>query len=116
MATLERTGACGFSVEQAIEIEALREYPAEEICSLLVPVEKLFSDLPIVRLSDFFEKLCRGGCEIYQSKLGTRISVGNRVRIYGKNGFFAIGEIIPESKCRSSGLGSAVKAIKLFEL
>ena len=116
MATLERTEACGFSIEQAIEIEALREYPAEELCSLLVPVEELFSDLPIVRLSDFFEKLCRGGCEIYQSKLGTRISVGNRVRIYGKNGFFAIGEIIPESKCRSSELGSAVKAIKLFEL
>ena len=116
MATLERTEACGFPIKNAISLDALREYPKEELCSLLIPVEELFADMPIVRLSEFFEKLSRGGCEIYQSKIGTHIPVGNRVRIYGKNGFFAIGEIIPESECKNPELGSAVKSIKLFEL
>lgn len=116
MATLERTEACGFPIENAISLDSLREYPKEELCSLLIPVEELFADMPIVRLSEFFEKLSRGGCEIYQSKIGTHIPVGKRVRIYGKSGFFAIGEIIPESECKSPELGSAVKSIKLFEL
>ena len=116
MATLERTEACGFPIERAIGLEELREYPSDKLCSLLMPVEELFSVHPAVRLSEFFEKLCRGGCEIYQSKIGTQVPVGERVRIYGKSGFFALGEIIPDSECRSPELGSAVKAIKLFEL
>ena len=116
MATLERTEACGFSIEKAICLDELREYPKEELCSLLVPTEELFADLPVVRFSEFFEKLSRGGCEIYQSKIGTHHPIGKRVRIYGKGGFFAIGEVIPESECRSPELGSAIKAIKLFEL
>lgn len=116
MATLERTEACGFPIEKAISLDALREYPIEKLCSLLIPVEELFKDMPVVRLSEFFEKLCRGGCEIYQSKIGTHVPVGKRVRIYGKHGFFAVGEIIPEGECQSPELGSAVKSIKLFEL
>ena len=116
MATLERTEACGFPIEKAISLDTLREYPKEELCSLLVPVEELFVDLPVVRFSEFFEKLCRGGCEIYQTKTGTHHPVGARVRIYGKHGFFAIGEVIHESECKSPELGNAIKAIKLFEL
>ena len=80
----------------------------------------LLSPITVVAHSDntaeFFEKLSRGGCEIYQSKIGTHFPVGTRVRIYGKNGFFALGEIIPESECKAQDLGSAVKAIKTFEL
>ena len=116
MATLERTEACGFSIDKAISLDALREYPKEELCSLLVPVEELFANLPAVSFPEFFEKLCRGGCEIYQAKLGTSFPVGARVRIYGKGGFFALGEVIDASECRSPELGSAIKAIKFFEL
>ena len=116
MATLERTEACGFPLEKAISLDELREYPKDELCSLLIPAEELFNDLPIVRFSEFFEKLCRGGCEIYQAKIGTHIPVGKRVRIYGKNGFFALGEAISAEECRSPELGSAIKAIKFFEL
>ena len=116
MATLERTEACGFPIEKAYNIEELKEFGKDKLLSLLLPVEEIFSDRPIVKLSEFFEKLSRGGCEIYQSKIGTHFPVGTRVRIYGKNGFFALGEIIPESECKAQDLGSAVKAIKTFEL
>ena len=116
MATLERTEACGFAINGAIGIEKLKELSESERLALLLPVEELFSEYPIVKLSEFFEKLSRGGCEIYQSKIGTCFPVGERVRIYGKNGFFAIGEVIPESECRSTELGSAIKSIKTFEL
>ena len=116
MATLERTEACGFPIEKAYNIEELKEFGKDKLLSLLLPVEEIFSDCPIVKLSEFFEKLSRGGCEIYQSKIGTHFPVGKRVRIYGKNGFFALGEIIPESECKAQDLGSAVKAIKTFEL
>lgn len=116
MATLERTEACGFSIDQSFNIEDLKTFDSNKLLSLLLPVEELFADCPIVKLSEFFEKLSRGGCEIYQSKIGTHFPVGTRVRIYGKNGFFALGKIIPESECKSPELGSAVKAIKTFEL
>ena len=116
MATLERTEACGFPIDKAFDIEELRTFDTDKLLSLLLPVEELFADQPIVRLSEFFEKLSRGGCEIYQSKIGTHFPVGEKVRMYGKNGFFALGKIIPESECKSPELGSAVKAIKTFEL
>ena len=116
MATLERTEACGFPIDKAFDIEELRSFDTDKLLSLLLPIEELFADQPIVRLPEFFEKLSRGGCEIYQSKIGTHFPVDTRVRIYGKNGFFALGKIIPESECKSPELGSAVKAIKTFEL
>ena len=116
MAALERTEACGFDISESYDIDALREKDGEELCSLLLPVESLFGDIDAVKLSDFYEKLCRSGCEIYQKKIGTAFEVGTRVRICGKNGFFALGEIIPPEKCRSSELGSAVKSIKMFDV
>ena len=57
------------------------------------------------------EKLSRNGCEIYQKKIKTNFPVGNCVRMCdAKGAFYALGEIkeYPE--------GSAVKAIKLFDL
>ena len=60
---------------------------------------------------EFFEKLCRGGCEIYQKKIGSSYAVGQRVRICDANGnFFALGEV------GEYGDGTAIKAIKTFEL
>lgn len=111
MATLERTEACGFPIGQAHTIAELEEMTAEERVSLLIPTEALFSSLPLVRLPAFYEKLCRSGCEIYQKKIGTSLSLGTRVRICTEKGeFFALGEV----KEYENGL--AVKAIKTFSL
>ena len=122
MATLERTEACGFDIDKAHTIDALREYDKEKLLSLLIPTEELFFDCPAVHLPEFYEKLCRNGCEIYQKKIGTSLPTGERVRICGKKsesnptGFFALGEIIEGTGCKTPELGSAVKAIKTFDL
>ena len=122
MATLERTEACGFSIDLSYTIEDLRGYDEGKLVSLLIPTESLFLDCPAVRLPEFYEKLSRSGCEISQKKIGTSLSTGTRVRMLGKvteanpRGFYAIGEVIEGEGCRSPELGSAIKAIKHFDL
>ncbi|MBO5938471.1 MAG: tRNA pseudouridine(55) synthase TruB [Clostridia bacterium] len=111
MATLERTKTGGFTIDESHTIAELEAMSEEERLSLLIPTERLFDALPAVVLPEFFEKLCRSGCEIYQKKLRTDYSIGQRVRLSSADGrFFALGEV------RDYEGGSAIKAIKLFEL
>lgn len=111
MASLERGEACGFDLSLSHTVEEIESMPAEERVKLLIPTERLFADLPAVRLSAFFEKLSRSGCEIYLKKIGVSFPVGTRVAMCDQCGaFFALGEV-GEFKG-----GVAVKAIKLFAL
>lgn len=111
MAELRRTEAGGFSIEESHTIAQIEALDEQERHALLSPVESLFESLPKVCLSAFFEKLCRGGCEIYQKKIGTSHAVGQRVRICDTDGqFFALGEVGEYEN------GTAIKAIKTFEL
>lgn len=111
MAALERTNAGGFDIGRSVTIECLEKLSEEEREALLIPTEALFGDLKKVILPPFYERLCRSGCEIYQSKIKTDHTVGERVSLYSENtGFFGIGEI------KEYENGSAVKAIKLFVL
>ncbi len=111
MASLMRTETCNFPIEQAYAVAQLEEMCPEERINCLRPTESLFSALPSVRLSPFFEKLCRGGCEIYLKKLGVTLPLGTRVRLQNAGGsFFALGEV------REYDDGLAVKAIKTFVL
>ena len=116
MAALTRTEACGFDIAEAYDLEALKEKSYEELVSILLPVESLFCDLESVTLPEFYEKLFRSGCEIYQKKIFSSYEVGKRLRVCGKQGFFALGEIIAPEKCKNKDLGSAIKSIKLFDL
>jgi tRNA pseudouridine55 synthase len=109
MASLERGEACGFPLSIAHTVEEIETMTAEERLNLLIPTEKLFSNLPEVRLSAFFEKLCRSGCEIYLKKIGQNFPIGTRLALCDANGtFFALGEV---GEFRD---GIAVKAIKMF--
>lgn len=111
MAALRRVSVGDFHVDDAITVDKLGELTPAELCERLLPVETLFSDCPAVTLPAFFERLCRSGCEIYQKKLKTDLPSGTRVRLLGSDGrFFALGQVgdYPD--------GSAIKAIKLFEL
>ena len=111
MSALERVEACGFSIEQAHTVDELETLTKEEKEALLIPIEALFVSLPSVRLSPFFEKLCRSGCEIYLKKIGVSLPVGARVRLCDEAGtFFALGDV------REYENGLAVKAIKTFAL
>ena len=111
MAALERTRTGSFSLEEAYTVAELEEMDAEARLSCLIPTERLFDSLPAVCLPAFFERLCRGGCEIYQKKIRCEYPVGQRVRICSQDGsFFALGEVGEYAE------GSAVKALKLFDL
>ena len=111
MAELRRTEAGGFSIDEAHTVAEIEELCETERVSLLSPVESLFESLPKICLSAFFEKLCRGGCEIYQKKIRTDLPTGQRVRICDESGrFFALGEVGEYEG------GTAIKAIKTFEL
>ena len=111
MASLERTRTGGFAIDEAYSIADLEAMSEEERMTCLIPTERLFDALPAVRLSDFFERLCRSGCEIYQKKIRVDFPIGQRVRICSQNGsFFALGEV------REYEQGSAIKCLKIFDL
>ena len=111
MATLRRTEAGGFSIDDCATLEELEDMELSQRLSLLRPVEELFSDLDTIHLPDFYRTLCRNGCEIYLKKLGMSFPVGRRLRLCDARGdFFALGEVGEYED------GVAVKAIKIFVL
>ena len=111
MAALERREACGINISECHTLDELEKMADEERKALLLPIERLFCDLESVRLSEFFEKLFRDGCPIYQKKIKTSFEVGTHVRVCDTDGnFFALGEVVEREE------GSAVKSVKIFEL
>ena len=111
MATLERVQTGGFGLDECITTDELEQMDDNARLARLLPVEVLFAEHPAVQLPSFYERLCRNGCEIYQSKIRTDYPVGTRVRICDAKGhFFALGEV------REYEGGSAIAMIKLFEL
>ena len=111
MAALERCEACGIKLSECYSLDALEEMEDGQRQGALLPIERLFEELDTVRLPEFFEKLFRSGCPIYQKKIKITFEVGTRVRVCDKDGnFFALGEVIDTEE------GSAVKSVKIFEL
>lgn len=110
MCSLTRLKAAGFDIADSVTLETLESLGQSERERLLYPVESLFCDYPAVRLKPFFEKLAHCGNELYQKKLGIEYPVGQRIRLYGEGGFFALGEV------RSYPDGDAIKPIRLFVL
>ena len=110
MRSLERARSGNFDIKDAYTICELENMTPEQRASVVRPVETLFSDLSAVTLDDFYARLCRSGCEIYQHKIKTAYPVDEFVRIRDKNGFFALGKV------KEYENGSAIKAIKIFVL
>ena len=111
MAALDRTETGGFPLSACHTIEEIDALDDEARAAILLPTEQLFCELAAVPLPAFYEKLCRGGCEIYQKKIHTDYAVGTRVRLCNEQGeFFAIGEV------REYENGSAIKSIKMFDV
>ena len=110
MSELNRTKSGNFVLDYAHTIAQIEEMSMEERLSLVKPVEELFLEAPSVILPDFYAKLCRSGCQIYQKKIKTSYSVDEFIRICDKDGFFALGQV------KDYDEGTAIKAIKLFKL
>ena len=71
MSALRRLRAGGFAIEDSHTLEELEDMDMDQRLSLLSPTESLFEELPAIKLPAFYEKLCKSGCEIYQSKIKT---------------------------------------------
>lgn len=110
MSSLRRTKSGAFGIADAHTLCELESMEHAERVALLLPVEEAFSDLVKLRLSPFFARLSRNGCEVYQKKIGTKFPLGTRVQLLDESGFYALGEV------RAYANGSAIKMIKLFTL
>ena len=108
MKTLERTTASGFMLSDANTLGEIEAMSDEERAALVLPVERIFEKYPSVTLNEFFERLARCGLEIYLKKIGYSAEVGALVRMCGRDGFFALGEV------REFDSGLAIKPIRQF--
>ncbi|MBR6506926.1 MAG: tRNA pseudouridine(55) synthase TruB [Clostridia bacterium] len=59
---------------------------------VLTPVESIFP-FPELRLPEFYDRLFANGQAIQTKKLGLDAEAGETFKVYGKDGFYAIGEI-----------------------
>ena len=112
MVSLRRTAGSGFDISEALTLEGLESMTPGERTGALLPVERLFRDLPKITLPAFYERLFRNGCEIYLKKIGVgSIPDGTLVRVYtSDNTFFAVGKIGTYEN------GTAVKSDKILRL
>ncbi len=110
MATLARLSCGSFGLEDCVTVSELESLTEAERISKLCPVESLFPDCPDVRLSDFFAHLAHSGCELYQRKLSTSFPLGTLVKLYDKDGFFAL------AKAMEFPEGEALKPVKQFRI
>lgn len=111
MAELLRTETGGFSLSQSHTIQELEEITEKERLDQLIPVESLFTTLPKVVFPEFFDRLFRSGCEIYQKKIGTAFEVGQRLRVCRSDGsFYALAEVAQYEE------GTAIKSLKFFDI
>lgn len=110
MSALTRTESGPFSLAQSCTTAELESMSEAERAAKLLPLDSYFAHCPAVRLPDFYARLARNGCEIYQAKIRTDIPDGTLVRLYRGEEFFALG------KAGNYPDGSAIKAVKIFSL
>lgn len=92
MASLQRTMACGFSLENSHPLEEILAQP--DPTALLFPVDKLFSERPSLHLKAPAEKKVRNGVALSTPKLKE-----GEYRLYGEDGTF-----LALSRCKNGTL------------
>lgn len=98
MSGLQRTMACGFSLDRAVTLEAVAA--AADPASLLLPLDAYFADRPMVALHGHAEKKVRNGQAVPMPALPA-----GEYRVYGADGAF-----LALSRCEDGIL----KSIKNF--
>ena len=87
MYSLRRTEAAGFSLDQAVTLDAI--LAAEDPQSLLLPVDTYFSRHPSLTLPAYGEKKVRNG-----SAVSVPQAADGQYRVYGESGaFLALGQV-----------------------
>lgn len=93
---LRRTRVGRFSVEEAIELEALRELPLEEREKRLLPVDSAIAEWPEVRLSPELLYYVTRGQPVIIPKLAAH---EGPIRLYDPEGrFIGVGEVLEDGR------------------
>ena len=89
MSSLRRTMAAGFTLEDAVKLEAVQR--AQEAEKLLLPVDAYFAGRPMIILKAELEKKVRNGMTVI---LPQDPGVSGECRVYGESGeFLALGKL-----------------------
>ncbi len=94
MSSLRRTRAGSFTIDDSITLEKVEKAAAENrAAELLIPVDSLFKEYPIMTLTAAQEKCCRNGA-------GFMLSGGSegKYRAYGESGFVALAQVSPKGE------------------
>jgi len=98
LTALQRTAACGFSIEKAVTLEQLEN--AEDRNAFLIDPESVFKDNQVVELDDNLTRLFMNGFLFPAERAGIDPEPGARVRIYSGNRFIALGEITEHAELK----------------
>ena len=93
MSSLRRTQAGFFHISDSIGLDDFLQTSSDKVLSLIKPVEGVFYSYSIITLPPFFERLFRNGAPVFLHKIGQGAEEGVLYRIYGAEGFFAVGEV-----------------------
>ncbi|MBO5338689.1 MAG: tRNA pseudouridine(55) synthase TruB [Clostridia bacterium] len=110
MTELQRTESGNFKIENAYTIEELEKMSEDERANLLLPPDELFKEAEAISFSEFYTRLFKSGCEIYQKKIGTNFPLDTYLRVYENNELLALAQV------RNFENGTAIKSIKFFKI
>ncbi len=97
MTSLERTYACGVSIEQCFTIEELDALRDEgRIEDAVISVDKLLEDYPSLTVTDNQAKRFENGGDLDGKRVKELKDFGI-YRVYGNNKFLGLGEYLPET-------------------
>lgn len=91
MQSLVRTRTGKFTLDDCVTVEQLEQMTMEERLALPRSAESLFSDIPEVKIPDYYVKLVRGGTNLFQKKLKTDFANGTLLRLKNHDEFIALG-------------------------
>lgn len=94
MTSLIRTRACGFVINESVDIERLRDMPDEERAALVKPVERVFSEYGEIALDGEQERLYLNGARLDTARLHNPVSDGARYRVYSANKLLGIADAL----------------------
>lgn len=100
MTALERTAACGFTLNDAHTFDEVQQAAdAGSVESLVIPTDRLFLSLPSVTLNETQTRLYRNGVLLSVSRLG-HLPEGTRFRIYSaEQSFLGLADADREHNC-----------------
>ncbi len=98
MTSLERTYACGVSIDECFSLDELRELSAEgEIEKAIVPLEKLLEEYPLLNVTEPQANRFKNGGDLMAQRV-KELKKPGIYRVYGNNEFLGLGEYTENSE------------------